>query len=153
MFKKVVEVEFFKLTGVLPLHPTNHLEDKVMRKDVIFDKLAEKIFDYPFLLDILLKKAKRWIIYNKSELTLVIIGYLYYFKGEFKKSSKFLLEAIKFNPINLDNWIDYAFSLYHQDIGKHVLAKKILFNLEKCIKYFKNKKVTFTNIRNFLRDK
>ncbi len=51
-----VKLEFLKYTNILPLHPTNKLEDRCTRKDVIFNTLAEKIFDNPKLLSLLRSK-------------------------------------------------------------------------------------------------
>jgi len=144
-----VKLEFLKYTNILPLHPTNKLEDRCTRKDVIFNTLAEKIFDNPKLLSLLRSKIRKWVKKNKDEFTYCLAGYLYYFAEEFSQAEKYFLKAINRNPQNLDNWFDLAFALYHQDDEKHTLGKEILFNFDRCVEHFKKKKVNLKNLKIF----
>jgi len=130
------------LTGILPSHRTNRLLDKCIRKDVIFQNLAEKVFDNPRLLDLLTIKIKYWLRLSKSEFIYALAGYIYYCRDDFKRAEGYFMKAINKRLQNLDNWFDLALSLYHQEEKKHKLAKKILFNFDYCLKYFKNKRVS-----------
>ncbi|MGD0335628.1 MAG: hypothetical protein ABSB18_00805 [Candidatus Omnitrophota bacterium] len=149
MLKKV-EDDFTAILGFKPLHRANKLNDFSVRKDVIFTLLAEKIFDNPRLLDLLLKKIKYWLVVEKSELTYAIAGYVYYIKEDFTQAEKYFLKALNKNRQNLDNWFDLAFSLYHQEDGKHKLAKIILFNFDYCAKKLKNATVNLKRIEKAL---
>lgn len=122
-----VKKEFLKITGILPVHLTNKLGDKTIRKDMVFNLLAEKVFDHPMLLDLLLKKIGGWVASDKTEFVFSLAGYIYYLKEDFAKARDFFLKAIEKNPPNLDNWFDYAFALYHLNEGEQKLAKDILF--------------------------
>ncbi len=51
--KSPVRKEFYALTGILPLHPANRLEDKCLNKNAMFNALAEKVFDMPHMLKLL----------------------------------------------------------------------------------------------------
>lgn len=149
--------EFFTITMIPPFRPVNKLEDNFLRKDIIFTSLAEKIFDNPRLLDLLSRKIDGWLKLEQDELIFSLAGYINYFKEEFPKAEKYFLKAINENPENLDNWFDLAFSLYHQGDKKHNLAKKILFNFDYCIKFFRNRGVnlralekTLENLKEFI---
>lgn len=131
-----VKKEFFKIAGIIPLHLTNKLEDKTIRKDVISNLLAEKVFDHPKLLDLLIKKIKMWLALERTEFTYSLAGYIYYLKNDFAKARDFFLKAIKENPQNLDNWFDFAFALYHLNEGEQRLAKDILFEFDLFIKSY-----------------
>lgn len=146
-----VKKDFIELTQILPLHSTNKLEDRCSRKDIISEKLAERIFDNPSLLDLLKIKIGHWLKLHKGELTYSLAGYIYYFKDEFLRSEKYFLKAVNKNPENLDNWFDLAFSLYHQGLRKHNLAKQILFNFDFCVKFFNRKPISLKSIESKLR--
>jgi len=146
-----VKKEFYKITRILPIHRTNFLEEKEIRKDIIFDFLAEKVFDNPELLDFLSKKIKKWLSWNKTEFTYCLAGYIYYIKDDFTTASRYFLNAIQKNPQNLDNWFDLAFSLYHQGQNKHNLGKGILFNFDYCLEFFKDKKVNLKTLETALK--
>lgn len=135
-----IKKDFYWITRIIPIHATNYLENRVIRKDMIFEQLAEKTFDNPGLLNILLKKIKIWLSQDKSEFTNCLAGYIYYLKEDFGKAKKYFLRAIERNSCNLDNWFDLAFSLYHLDEREQKLAKDILFNFDLFIKLFSNKK-------------
>lgn len=134
----IVKKELWRITGIFPLRSTNNLKDKEIRKDVIFPLLSEKVFDHPRLLNILLKKIKKWLYLNRGELTYCLAGYLYYIKEDFRRAKYYLLKAIAKNPQNLDNWFDLAFSLYHLGKADQKLAKGILFNFPLFIKFYTN---------------
>ncbi|MBL7197460.1 MAG: tetratricopeptide repeat protein [Candidatus Omnitrophica bacterium] len=123
-----IKKEFFKITNIIPFHNTNYVARREIRIDKIFDSLAERIFDSPKLLDILAKRLNRWLREEKSEFTYSLAGYIFYLKGDFKRAIDFFLKTVEKNPVNLDNWFDLAFSLYHTDNYK--LALKILFNFD-----------------------
>ncbi|MCM8797658.1 MAG: hypothetical protein NC923_07295 [Candidatus Omnitrophica bacterium] len=148
-----VEKDFMMIAGFKPLHPTNRVCDFNLRKDIIFSCLAEKIFDNPRLLHVLMKKMKYWLVSEKSELTYAMAGYLYYIKEDFKGAERYFLKAINENKENLDNWFDLAFSLYHQLDKKHNLGKMILFNFDFCVENFKNKKVNLKELEKALRNR
>lgn len=139
--KKKIELEFYRITRLLP----------IQRNNAIFDYLAEKVFDTPRLLDLLEIKIKHWFKLEKNEFTYSLAGYIYYFKEEFSKAQRYFLKAIIKNPKNLDNWLNLAFSLYHQEDKKYNLAKKILFNFDYCISYFSNKEANIRTLKTFLR--
>jgi tetratricopeptide (TPR) repeat protein len=133
--KKIIK-EFFRITGIFPRHRTNYVHDRRIRQDEVFPQLADKAFDYPKLLDILVKKAKEWLLEDKSELTCCLAGYIYYLKQDFKQAEACFLKAIEKNPYNLDNWLDLGFSLYHQDKAKQQLAQDIFFNFDIFIELY-----------------
>lgn len=131
-----IKKDFFRTVRILPRHRTNYLQDKQIRRDEIFGPLADRVFDYPKLLEFLGKKIKDWLRIDKSELTYCLAGYIYYLKGDFKQAEACFLKAIEKNPYNLDNWLDLGFSLYHQDKAKHKLAKSIFFNFDRFIELY-----------------
>ncbi len=147
-----IEREFFRITGILPFHPSNVLNDRFIRKDKIFDRLAKKVFDHPGLLEFLIEKTKKWQKLPMNESTCALMGYIYYCKEDFKQAEKYFLKAIQMNPWNLDNWFDFAFSLYHQNKEKHKLAKGILFNFDWCVRFFSNQKINFKSLKRALKD-
>jgi len=138
---KQVRLEFYKITKILP----------VWKGNILFDCLAEKVFDNTKLLNLLEMKIKCWLKLEKSEFTYSLAGYIHYFKEDFSKAERYFLKAITKNPQNLSNWFSLAFSLHHQGDKKHNLGKKILFNFDKCSEFFKNKKVTLGEIKIFLK--
>ena len=147
-----VRLEFYRLTNIQPLYLTNKLEDLCIKKNDIFDCLAEKVFDNPRLLDLLTIKLKHWLRKEKSEFIYALAGYINYLKDDFHKAEVYFLKAININPENLDNWFPLAFSLYHQEDKKHNLGKQILFNFDYCVKFFKNKKINIKSLRNTLKN-
>ena len=150
-----IKKEFFRLTRIPPIHRTNFLQDKQIRRDEIFHPLADRAFDYPQLLEILVKKAKIWLKMDKSEFTFCLAGYIYYLKQDFKSAENCFLKAIEKNPLNLDNWFDFAFSLYHQNKAKHELAKSIFFNFDIFIQLYTSpsyKRCNLRRIRALIRD-
>ena len=149
--EKRVKLDFFRLTGIAPFHRTNKISDNCVSKNVLFQSLAEKIFDTPKLLEFLERKVKRWLDLDKSEFTYVLAGYIYYFKEDFKTADKYFLKAININPENLDIWFCLAFSLYHQQEKEYNLAKKILFNFDYCIDVFKDTPVSMKALRGSLK--
>lgn len=147
-----IKKEFFEITHILPLHSTNRLKDMHIRKDNLFNSLGEKIFDNPRLLDLLTIKIKRWLKLEKSETIYSLAGYIYYFKDDFSKAESYFLKAINSNPVNLDNWFDLAFSLYHQGDKKNNIGKEILFNFDYCIKIFKGRNVSTKDLYKTLKN-
>jgi len=131
-----VKSEFFKITRIYPVHLTNRLSDRYIRRDMVFTQMGNKVFDNHNLLNILLKKINDWLKLEQGEFTYVLAGYIYYLKEDFLKAEKYFLKAAGENPQNLDNWLDLAFSLYHQGDKKNRLAKKILFNFDYCVNFF-----------------
>lgn len=141
-----VKKEFFSITSILPLRLKNNLSDEIIRKDAVFDLLAEKVFDHPQLLRLLLKKITRWLKYGKSEFTFSLSGYVHYLNKDFRRAEKYFLKSVNLNPANLDNWFDLAFSLYHQSDYRNLLAKKILFNFDYCAKLSNKTKISLNRI-------
>jgi len=147
-----VKLDFYRLTGVAPLHRMNKISDNCLGKNVVFNNLAERVFDSPSLVEFLEKKVKQWLKIDRSEFTYMLAGYVYYFKEEFEISDKFFIKAINLNPENLDNWFCLAFSLYHQEEPEHNLAKNILFNFDYCIDKFKDTAVSKKALKDNLKD-
>jgi tetratricopeptide (TPR) repeat protein len=145
-----VREEFFRISKVIPFHPTNRLEEKILRKSRIFDLLTLAVFDNPHILKLLSLRLCEWLKIDRSEFIYVVAGYIYYLQEDFLEAEKYFLKAISLNPDNLDNWYDLAFSLYHQDNRKFSLAKEILFNFDRCIRIFRNKKVTLKKLEQLL---
>ena len=137
----LIQYEFKKLTLLpLPERKTNKLEDKIQRKDSVFPFLADTIFDHPRLLIVLKKKVKHWLTQDNSETVLALVGYIYYLDDDFIKAEGYFYKCVEKNPKNIDNWVDLAFSLYHQGDKKNRMAKAILFNLDLFIRRFKASK-------------
>ncbi len=133
-----IQKEFQKITLLpLPKRSVNKLGDKVYRKDKVFGYLSDKIFDYPRLLIVLKRKIKLWLKLNNSETLLALAGYVYYLDNNFLKAEKCFYRCVEKAPMNLDNWVDLVFSLYHQGNRKNKVAKNILFNLDLFTKRFK----------------
>ena len=134
----LIQKEFEKWT-LLPLmkRKTNKLEDKIYREDRLFTYLSNKIFDYPRLLIVLKKRIKAWLKLNNSETLFALAGYIYYLDNDFLKAENYFSKCVEKVPMNLDNWVDLAFSFYHQGARKNKVAKNILFNLDLFIKKFK----------------
>jgi len=143
-------LEFFKIARIFPFHETNRLKDHCIRKDKIFDPLAEKIVDNPKILVLLSHKIKEWLRIEKSEFTYALAGYIYYCQKDFKKAEKFFFKAVNLNPENLDNWFDLAFCLYHQDIKRHRIAIKMFFNFDHSVKFLQIGKISLSSLDRFL---
>ena len=143
---RVIKKEFFAITRILPLHRTNLPQDSQIRKDQVFSLLADKVFDHPGLLKILLKMIKKWLVISRSEFVYCLAGYIYYLYQDFRKAEFYFFRAIEKNPRNLDSWFDLAFSLYHQDKTKHELAKNILFNFDNFIDHYAKLKFKSCNL-------
>lgn len=137
----LIQQEFKKLTLLsLPERETNKLEDKIQRKDSVFPFLTDTIFDHPRLLIVLKKKIKYWLTQDNSETVLALAGYIYYLDDAFIKTEGYFCKCVEKNPKNIDNWVDLAFSLYHQGDKKNRMAKAILFNFDLFIGSFKTSK-------------
>lgn len=132
--KSPVRKEFYALTGILPLHFTNRLQDKCINKDAIFNALAEKTFDMPRLLDLLFLKIKHWLKSEDGEFVFFLAGCIYYCRQEYCIAEKYFRKALRKNPYNLDNLFALAFSMYHQGQKKHAAAKKMIFDFQHQIK-------------------
>ena len=145
-----VKKEFLSITSILPLRLKNDLSDGIIRKDAVFDLLAEKVFDHPQLLRLLLKKIKRWLKCEKNEFIFSLFGYVHYLNKDFRKAEKSFLKSVNLSPGNLDNWFDLAFSLYHQSDYRNCLAKKILFNFDYCAKLSGKRKISLNRIKRLL---
>lgn len=145
-----IRARFFKLAKIVPIHSTNRLSDSFIRKDKIFDLLARKTFDNPHLLKLLLREAKEWGRQARDETSCALLGYIYYCAQNFRMAEKYFLKTVALNPRNLDNWFDLAFSLYHQGLQKHELAKKILFNFNICVSHFKKENIRSNQLKNYL---
>lgn len=149
--KKILR-EFYVLTRIPPVYKSSILEEALARGSYTFDLLAEKVFDHPRLLVILTHKLKDWLKAGRSEVVFSLAGYIHYLKEDYKHAQEFFLKAINSNPVNLDNWFDLAFSLYHQTDAKNALAKKIFFNFDFCANVLskKNKKITLAVLKDAL---
>ena len=152
----LIQHEFKKWTMLfLPERETNRLKDKVHRKDSVFSFLSDKIFDHPQLLIILKKKIKYWLTLNNSETILALAGYIYYLGDDSRKAEGYFCKCVEKNSENIDNWVDLAFSLYHQGDKKNRMAKAILFNLDLFIKKFKTpnyKQCDFASLKKIYKD-
>lgn len=137
-----IKLEFYRITKIPFFDDYNN----------IFNSLAEKVFDNPDLLKLLTIKIKKWLRLEKNEFTYSLAGYIYYFKEEFCKAERYFIKAINLNPLNLYNWFNLAFSLYHQGEKKHIFGKKILFNFDYFIKFFKDKKVNTKNLKEIFKN-
>ena len=124
---------------------TNYLSDRVRRKDFIFPRLAEKMFDNPKSLKLLIEKVRTWIKISDDETVYAAAGYIYYLNSDFQKAKIFFAKAIEKNPDNLDNWLDLAFALYHTGKKEEKLAKAIIFNFDFFLKIYKKTKGRLTN--------
>lgn len=144
-------IDFFRIARVFPFHETNRLEDRCIRKDKVFDQLAEKVFDNPRLLLLLGHKIKGWLKAEKSEFTYALAGYIYYCQKDFKKAEKYFFKTVNLNPKNLDNWFDLAFCLYHQDKKRHRIAIKMFFNFDHNEKFSRIGKISLTSLDRFLK--
>ena len=134
----LIRQEFQRLTLLfLPERETNQLKDGVHRKDSVFPFLADIIFDHPRLLIVLKKMIKYWLKLDDSETVLALAGYIYYLDNDFRKAESYFCKCVEKNSKNVDNWVDLAFSLYHQGDKKNGIAKAILFNFDLFIKKFK----------------
>ncbi|TRZ51842.1 MAG: hypothetical protein D4S01_04040 [Dehalococcoidia bacterium] len=131
-----VKADFFKTFHFLPAHETNHLNDKIRRKDIILFKLSEKVFDSPILLKLLMFQSRQWLKREKTELAFSIAGYAHYLDRQYRRAVKFFLKSIEKNPLNVDNWFDLAFSLYHSDGKDLELSKAIIFDHDFFIDYY-----------------
>ena len=134
----LIQQEFKRLT-LLPLskRETNKLDEKIYRKDVVFFYLSNRTFDHPRLLIVLKKKIGAWLKLDNSETLFALVGYIYYLDVNFLKAENYFYKCVEKVSENLDNWVDLAFSLYHQGARKNRVAKNILFNLDLFIKKFK----------------
>ncbi|PIQ88759.1 MAG: hypothetical protein COV72_06765 [Candidatus Omnitrophica bacterium CG11_big_fil_rev_8_21_14_0_20_42_13] len=134
-----IKKDFFMITGIAPSHLTNKIEYGYIRRDNLSKLLAEKVFEQPKLLTLLIKKIKHWLKLEKSEFTYALAGHICYLNEDYRNAERYFLKAIGRNYQNLDNWFDLAFSLYHQDSKKNKLAKKILFNFDYCVNNLKDR--------------
>lgn len=150
----LIQKKFQKITGFpLRKRQTNHLSEKIIKKDQLFENLARLYFNRPKKFNQLCKKILPLINQKKEldETLLALAGYLYYLQEDFKKSKTFFLKCINLNPQNLDNWIDFAFTLRH--LGEDKLANGILFNYDYLIyyyHYFKMINCSFSKLKNLI---
>ena len=157
---EIVKKEFYMLARIpLEKRLTNRIDDDCLRKNSLFQVLAERVFDYSGILKLLKKRVSFWLSCDDSENTLVLAGYIYYLDRNFIKARSFFLRTVEKNPENLANWSDLAFSLYHCSLKSNRLAKAILFDFDLFIKFFRkfNYKIcninTLEKIRRYLVDK
>ncbi|MCF7916186.1 MAG: hypothetical protein K9L61_00220 [Candidatus Omnitrophica bacterium] len=143
----LVQQEFQEWTLLsLPERETNKLKDKVQRKDSTFSLLSDKMFDCPCLLAVLRERINYWLKIDRSETTFAVAGYIFYLGNDFKRAENYFYKALGKNRENLDNWVDLAFSLYHQGSRKNNLAKAIFFNYDFFINEFKMGKYKNCNL-------
>jgi len=144
-------VYLFKTINILPFNFVKGRENNSVERWGIFHALADKVFDNPRLLHLLDIKIKQWLKKEKTEFIYSLAGYIWYLKDNYIKAEKYFLKALCQCPYNLDNWLNLAFSLYHQGDRKHSLAKKILFRFDYCVNYFGKKKITIKELTDFLK--
>lgn len=136
-FKKALKLDYLK-------RELNKIEDKWLRKDLLFHFLARLYLDNK-------KEFKRLGILcckylknkkNPDELDFAVAAYFAYIKEDFKSSKKFLIKAINLSPENLDNWLDLGFVLRH--LGKEELSNGFFFNYDLIIHYWH--RLNFKNV-------
>lgn len=128
--------EFIDITGFkLPIRIANLCSDKVERKDCLFVQLTTLFFSNRSKFIKLKKRVRHWLRKDKTETIIALTGYIYYILEDFETAERFFLKAIYLNPNNLDNWIDFAFTLRH--LGDYEVSNGILFNYDYVIYYYK----------------
>jgi hypothetical protein len=109
-----MEQEFFEITGFPPgPRLTNTLVEKELRKDRLFQSLANLVFDSPEILHLLKSRVGSWLEEEFSERTQALAGYIAYLDEDYQGAASSFMAAVTMNPANLDSWLDLAFSLYH----------------------------------------
>jgi len=130
-----MEQEFFEITGFLPgQRLTNTLEEKELRKDRLFQSLANLVFDSPEILGLLKSRAGRWLELENSERMKALAGYIAYLDEDFQGAASLFMGAVTMNPDNLDSWLDLAFSLYHLS---DPMGYAIIFNYDVFITLYR----------------
>lgn len=131
----IVARQFAELTGRrLQLRITNSLELQQTRLDRTFHALADSVFDDQSILPRLQGLSAQWLRRCDCETTRAIAGYTAYLRDDYERAAACFLACIGQNPINLDNWVDLAFSLNH--LGDP-LGRQILFDHDEFMRRFK----------------
>ena len=114
---------------------TNHLFDRIERKDSLFSQLAILYFSHPRKFNELKRKINDWLKIEQNETIFALAGYICYISEDFKKAKEYFLKTISLNPDNLDNWIDLAFTLRH--LCEYRISNGIIFNYDYLMHYYK----------------
>jgi len=134
-----MEQEFFEITGFLPgPRLTNALAEKELRKDRLFQSLANLVFDSPEILHLLKSRVGSWLEEEFSERTQALAGYIAYLDEDYHRAASSFMTAVTMNPANLDSWLDLAFSLYHLS---DPMGYAIIFNYDVFITLYREMEI------------
>lgn len=126
-FKKITGHELFK-------RACNHYQHKESRKDGYFSYFANLYYQDRKKFNKLKKYIKIWLKKIPSETFCALAAYVHYISGDYRSAKNLLLKAIRLTPENLDNWIDFAFTL--RQLGKTKLSDSIIFYHDYVIYYY-----------------
>lgn len=107
--------QFREICG-LELRPrlTNALEDGCVRRDTLFNELADVAATRPEALERLARACPGWLSRCDGEAMRAVAGYVAYCREDYGRAVNHFLAAAAANPRNLDNWLDLGFALRHQ---------------------------------------
>lgn len=124
--------EFLRLTGlVLPPRVANRLEDRVIRRDPVFQTLATWCFDHPHAVEPLRAWARGQAERSPEPRAWELRGYLDYLAEDWPEAARAFLRSLEAEPENLDAWLDLAFCFQHMGLG---LGESILFHHDEWIR-------------------
>lgn len=112
--------------------PCNYLEGPNERMDGCFAYLTELYFLDQKEFKYLFQKVSPFLRKPSNEIGWALRGYFSYLKEDYQEAASAFLEAIALAPENLDNWLDFAFSLRH--LGCDEASLKIIFNTKQVMK-------------------
>ncbi len=112
--------------------PCNYIDGPVERSDTYFLYLTQLYFFERKEFRKLLQKFSLLLKKPSNELGWALRGYSAYLKEDYEDASVSFLEAIVMAPENLDNWLDYAFTLRH--LGFHDASLRVIFDTKALIK-------------------
>jgi hypothetical protein len=130
----MIDEEFREMAGFdRGERETNRLQDKVLRKDRLFSRLAALTFDTPEIIEKMEEALPRWETKEKSEAMSALAGYVLYCRGKFEEAVVQFMDAVTQNAANLDNWLDLAFALHHLE---DPMGYAILFNYDEFVRSY-----------------
>lgn len=141
-----ISKEYKKITGFeLCARATNNLYEWAERKDSLFSQLTQIYFFRKKDFIKLRSKMPVWLKNSETETIFALAGYIHYINEDYNKARDCFLKTISLNPNNLDNWLDFAFSLRHTN--DYEFAYGIIFNVKYVIYYYKYFNLRKCNLR------
>jgi len=120
----------------------NHIEDKELRKDFVYELLVRVLFHNEPLKKQLLSIVQKLEKQEANATTLSFCAYVYALNHEWEKSCQNMERVIELEQgLNIDSWMDYGHFL-RKILGYQDLSNQLLLSMESTMKTWKEKKYT-----------